>query len=943
LYFARICTKIPEFAANRAEIDAICTDCDEQGAPVERIRSILAVLVLCAAFPLQVIAADDGVATQVNIPYEMFSLDNGLTVIVHTDHSTPTVFVGMWYAVGSKDEPEGKSGFAHLFEHLMFQGTENRDGEYFSPFTDAGATGMNGTTSEDRTNYFATVPTGALDMALWMESDRMSYLLGAVTQEALDEQRGVVQNEKRQGENRPYAKMNDRIRAGLYPVDHPYRHSIIGSMEDLDNASLEDVHEWFRTYYGASNVVLVLAGDIDLETAKDKVTQYFSEAPAGVPLVHPKQWIPNLTENRKESMYDRVGQTRISRVWALPGLNDRDTTLMYLVNESLVANKNSPLRKVLVDDLQLATAVRGSAYGRVLSGEYNLTIDLRPGVTPEQVLPIVDEIIAAYLESGPDEQLVENAKLGVNMYMIGALERGSAVGRVLAEGYLYSNNPLYINQELEWLNAAGPEDLRSTANRWLTRGYYELTVLPFPDYGSTEASIDRSAIPGVTADANINFPDIATATLDNGMKLVVATRDTLPIVDVSFRIDAGATASPPEAPGLATFALALMDKGTTKYDAHQLAAAKDEIAMSGQLQAGVEDSSFSYRILHSRLEPSLDIAAEILWNPTYPDDELHKLKQQIAAWLATLEKSPSGAAGSLFERAVYGPDNPLGAVWTPELLEQVDRDMLLAFHGQEIAPDNMTVFMIGNIGIEEATDLVEQSFGKWKARSSSARRPIGEAADSMPRVILVDQPEAPQSMIYAGHAIAPYDPETSTELYVMNGVFGGGFEARINMNLREDKHWSYGMSSQIRQNTSGDQFIAVRGSVQTDKTMESMQEIRREYEEFVTTRPASAEELERVKLNRMRSLPGTFSTNRGFLTSIITSDSFGLPYDYAETRGARIEAVTLDAINDRARSVINPGRLTWVIVGDLAQIEDKVRSLEYGEVEVWDAFGNRVR
>jgi hypothetical protein len=221
---------------------------NKQEPSVERMTRFLATLALCAAFSVTAFAADDEIATQVNIPYETFRLDNGLTVIVHTDHSTPTVFVGMWYGVGSKNEPEGKSGFAHLFEHLMFQGTENREGEYFSPFTDAGATGMNGTTSEDRTNYFATVPTGALDMALWMESDRMSYLLGAVTQEALDEQRGVVQNEKRQGENRPYAKMGDRIRAGVYPVDHPYRHSIIGSMEDLDAASLEDVHEWFDTY-----------------------------------------------------------------------------------------------------------------------------------------------------------------------------------------------------------------------------------------------------------------------------------------------------------------------------------------------------------------------------------------------------------------------------------------------------------------------------------------------------------------------------------------------------------------------------------------------------------------------------------------------------------------------------------------------------------------------
>ena len=450
------------------------------------LRKLRLAVLLFAFMPLA--NADDGIATQVEIPYELFSLDNGLTVIVHTDHSTPTVFVGMWYAVGSKDEPPGKTGFAHLFEHLMFQGTENREGEYFTPFADAGATGMNGTTSNDRTNYYATVPSGALDMALWMESDRMRNMLGAIDQEVLDEQRGVVQNEKRRSETRPYAEMWDRIREGVYPVGHPYRHAIIGSMDDLDAASVDDVHDWFSTHYGASNAILVLAGDVSLEDARTKVTHYFSAVPAGVPLTYPKKWVPQLAENREEVMYDRVGQTRITRVWALPGLNDKDTSLMYLVNDSLAVNKNSPLRKTLVDDLELATSVSAYAYGRVMSGEYSLTIDLRPGVDPRQVMDVVDQTIADYLESGPDAQIVENAKLGVNMSLLGGLETGAAIGRTLAEGLLYSDDPLFINRELEWLNAATPEELRTIARRWLTRGYYQITVLPFPDYTTAERS-----------------------------------------------------------------------------------------------------------------------------------------------------------------------------------------------------------------------------------------------------------------------------------------------------------------------------------------------------------------------------------------------------------------------------------------------------------------------
>ncbi len=903
----------------------------------------LACIAAAALLLLLRVAAAEEVATQVDIAYETFRLDNGLTVIVHSDHSTPTVFVGMWYAVGSKDEPEGKSGFAHLFEHLMFQGTANREGEYFSPFLDAGATGMNGTTSEDRTNYFATVPSGALDMALWMESDRMSYLLGAVTQDALDEQRGVVQNEKRQRENQPYAGMYDRIREGIYPVDHPYRHSIIGSMEDLDAATLEDVHEWFDRYYGASNVVLVLAGDVTLEQAKEKVAHFFGGAPSGEPLTYPQQWVPYLRHDRTEVMYDRVGQIRISRVWALPGLNERDTTLMYLVNETLVGNKNSPLRKKLVDDLKLATRVTGSAFGRVLSGEYHLTIDLREGVSPEEVLPVVDEVIAGYLEQGPDAQILENAKLAIKLLMIGALETTSSIGRILAEGYLYSDDPLFINTELDWLHAATADDVRSTANRWLTRGHYQLTVLPFPNYERKADAVDRTSIPDVSADSEIEFPPIETATLDNGLEIVVAERRGIPIVDITMRVATGATAAPKDAPGLADFVFLLLDKGTKRYDANELAAERDMIAMGGRFQAGLENSTFSYRVMTQYLGRSLELAEEMLRRPTFPDEELEKLKNRISGWLATLARAPSRAASSLFERAVYGPDGAMGAVWTPEYLAQVDRDKLAGFHRREIAPDNMTLYMIGDIDIDTAVAAAERAFGDWRAEHRSASRAIGAATAGGARVILVDQPDAESSTIVAGHAVPPFDASTSTELSILNRVFGGGFESRLNLNLREDKGWSYGYRSSIRSNASGDQLLAMSGQVQTDKTAAAMQEIRREFTDFTGDRPASDVEVERIKINRIRSLPGSFATNRGFLSSIVASDSYGLPFDYAEERGERIAAVSADGVARRAREEMDAERLTWVIVGDLAKIEDEVRALGYGTVEVWDAFGNRLR
>ena len=907
------------------------------------LYSKLKLAVVLAALLIANVSRGEELATQVEIPYEIFTLDNGLTTIVHTDHSVPTVFVGMWYGVGSKDEPVGKTGFAHLFEHLMFQGTENRDGEYFSPFTDAGATGMNGTTAEDRTNYFATVPSGAIDMALWMESDRMTYLLGAVTQEALDEQRGVVKNEKRQGETRPYALMYDKIREGIYPVGHPYRHSIIGSMEDLDAASLEDVHEWFNTYYGASNVVLVLAGDIDIETAREKVAYYFGEAPAGVPLSHPQEWVPELSQNRYEIMYDEVGQVRISRVWPLPSLNRKDTSLFYLIGDSLGNNKNSPLRRRLVDELQLATAVSTRGYGKVLSGEFIVTVDLRDGVDPDEVMAVVDEVIAEYLEHGPDAQILENAKLSVNMFMLGALETSASIGRLLAEGFLYSDDPLFINQELEWFNATTTEELREIANRWLSKGFYELTVLPFPEYQVAETKADRSKIPDVTAVTTINFPDVEEAFLDNGLRLVVARRGAVPLVDVTIQIGTGATAEPADAPGIATFMFNQMDKGTKRFDANELAAAKDKIGMDGAPSAGAENSSFTWRILESNLQESLELSAEILRNPTFPDEELEKFKARVSAYLATLARAPSQAAGSLFSRAIYGADNPMGGVWTPELSAGIDRQKLEAFHAQEIAPDNMTIYMIGDIDLDTARDAVERAFGGWQDKSKSARAAVGNALDRRARVILIDHPGSPSSTIYAGQPVAPYDPETSTEIFVMNRVIGGGFESRLNMNLREDKGWSYGYRSSVSQNTSGDQYFYTSGQVQADKTAPAIEEVLKELRAYIDSEPARETEVERIKLNRSRSLPGSYSTNRGFLSSMVVSESFGLPHDYAERAAERVDAVTTDGVNARARSMLDPDNLVWLVVGDLTQIEDSVRALELGDLEVWDAFGNRLR
>lgn len=909
------------------------------------LSSVLAIgLVLPASLP--VFAADSNdLVKQINIEYEQFTLDNGLTVLVYPDHAVPTVYVAMFYGVGAKDEPAGKTGFAHLFEHLMFQGTENREGEYFAPFSLAGATGMNGTTNQDRTNYYATVPTGALDMALWMESDRMSYLLGAVTQDALDEQRDVVKNEKRQRDNTPYSMVYERVLAGLFPVGHPYHHTTIGSMEDLDGASLEDVHAWFKKYYGGTNTYLVLAGDITVEQAKEKTAFYFSEAPAGDPLVKAEKWVPMLDAEKREKAYDRVAQTKLVRAWVSPDVNDPDASLFYLMNQTLAGNKNSPLYKKLVDDLKLATDVSGRAMAQILSGLYMLSIDLVPGADPEQIWNIVDETIAEYVSNGPDSDILAAGKLGVNKWMISSMESKSAIGRQLISGALFNNDPLYFKKELQWMNAATEADMQRIASDWLSRNHYQLEVHPFPEVASGEPQADRSVIPSVGEVGGVQFPDIQETTLKNGLRLVVAERNAVPLVNVRIVSNAGRTTTGKvEDSVLGEASWFLRDKGTELYkDASELATAQDAIAMSTSLAPGDENSTLGYSILTSYVDESLAIARELLVNPTYPQEELAKFRTQAEAFLANREKNPGRSAGSYYNRAVWGEDKAIASIWTAEHLEQLTPENLEAFNRANVGPSNTTVYMVGDINLEDAEKAVNKAFGKWKSKSDPQPVAIGEALPPKARVILVDQPGSVQANIRAGHKIAPYNPEDFTELAVMNGVFGGSFEARINMNLREDKGWSYGMRSGIAQNSSGDMVLTVSGSVQIDKAAESMQEILKEYQGIVSTRPGTPAEFDREILNRTRSIPGRYETSRGFLGSMVSADTNGLPMDYAEDQGERLAALTLEGVNARAEETIHPDQVTWVVVGDLSQMEESIRALNFGEVEIWDHNGNKIR
>jgi zinc protease len=452
----------------------------------------------------------------IDIPYQKFSLPNGLTMILHEDHKAPIIAVNVWYHVGSKNEKAGKTGFAHLFEHLMFGGSEHFQGRYIEALERVGATDLNGTTNEDRTNYFENVPTSAFEYALFAESDRMGHFYNTINQEVLDLQRGVVENEKRQGENQPYAVADELITKATYPSHHPYSHTVIGSINDLNAASIDDVKEWFKTYYTPSNAVLVIAGYIDSQQARDKVIRYFGDIPPGPPVAHQRSWIAKMEGVHRETVKDRVPLSRIYKVWNVPEYGSADATYLSLVSSILSSGKSSRLYKRLVYDDQIATNVNAFLDQREIGSQFAIVATAKPGQNIEDVESAVDQELARFLREGPTDEELERARFQFLASFVRGLERIGGFGGksdILARSETFQGSPDGYKQILSHLKAATREDVKRSASAWLGDGVYVLDVLPYPALKSDQTSVDRSRMPELLPSAVPGFPRLFRTTL----------------------------------------------------------------------------------------------------------------------------------------------------------------------------------------------------------------------------------------------------------------------------------------------------------------------------------------------------------------------------------------------------------------------------------------------
>ncbi len=902
------------------------------------IKRFIAPLLVLFALPLY--------AADVDIPFERFRLDNGLRVVVHEDRKAPIVAVGVWYHVGSKDEKPGKTGFAHLFEHIMFNGSENFDDEYFKPFEEVGATGQNGTTWFDRTNYFQNVPTPALEMALWMESDRMGHLLGAVTQEKLDNQRGVVQNEKRQGDNQPYGLVRYRELEGLFPEGHPYRWSTIGSLEDLDAATLDDVKDWFREQYGAANTVLVLAGDINAAEARPLVEKYFGNIDAGPPLAKRTRFVPEKSSITRERMYDRVPQARIYRAWVVPGRTTETRAQLDLAAAVLGSGKNSRMYKALVYDAQVATNVSVGVQAHELASIFRITATLKPGGDVNEVNAMIDEILAEYLENGPDEDELDRARTKINAAFIRGVEQvGGFSGKasVLAQGELYAGDPGFYRTRLDWLTSMESDEVLSASRTWLDKPYHQIDVLPYPNYTTTGVEADRSALPVVGTTPDLVFPEIQRDELRNGIQVVLAERRTVPVVNIAMQFDAGYAADASGGKlGASSFALAMMDEGTAKRSALEISAEAESLGAQISTGSNLDVSTISLSAITDQLEPSLELYADVVRNPAFDQQEIERLRQRVLAGIEQEKNQPVGVALRTLPPIMYGDDHAYGIPFTgsgtSESVASLTRDDLAGFHETWIRPDNATVFVVGDVTMDEIKPMLEKQFGNWRAPRTPVPTKNIAAVDlpEAPQVYLIDKPGAPQSLILAGHVAPPEGVENNIAIETMNNVLGGQFTARVNMNLREDKGWAYGAYT-LMFPARGQRPFLVYAPVQTDRTVDSIDELMLELNGYLDDRPATQDELDRNVKNSVRSLPGQFETGGAVLGAMLSNQRFGRSDDYVPSLKERYESLEVGDLTEAADDVIKPRAMTWLIVGDLSKIEQPIRDMNLGEVSIISA------
>ena len=869
----------------------------------------------------------------VSISYEKFTLPNGLDVILHEDHSLPVAAVNVWYHVGSKNEEPGRTGFAHLFEHVMFEGSKHHKGSFFDPLQKVGAN-LNGSTTPDRTNYWENVPSNYLELALWLESDRMGFLLDALDQKAFDIQRDVVKNERRQSyENRPYGMAYLALQPTVFPAPHPYNWPTIGSQEDLDAAELDDIKNFFRKFYAPSNASIAIAGDIDPDGTRRLVERYFGDLPPGPPINRIHRMDSELSGEASLVLRDRVQLPRLYLVWpTAPAFDDEDPALEVL-SAILGDGKSSRLYRSLVYERRIARDVSVYHYGQEIAGEFFVQVTANAGQSLEAIEAIVREELESLRQSGPGDHELQRAKNRIESQHVRQLERvGGFGGRADQLNYYntYTGDPSGINTDLDRYLAVTADDVRRVASASLGENMVRLTVLPEEQLTAESTALDRTAMPDAAPSPSFSPPVPTRATLSNGMKVVIVEKPGLPVVAQGLLLQAGGITDPADKPGVASLTAAMLTEGTAARTSRQISDEMEFLGSQLRASASREFASLSTETLTAHWQRALEIMADVVQNPTFPADEFDRVRNERLTDLSRIADSPQAIAGRASQALLFGAGTRYGhpLSGTETAVKAFTRDDLAAHHAANYSPEGTTLMLVGDITRDAAIEQAEAAFGGWQpgATSDSDGDADSTPDDGTTTIYLADKPGAPQSVIRAGYLTVPRHHPDYLALNLLNYILGGQFSARLNMNLRQDKGYSYGYMSSIEWLT-GPSALSAGGSVQTEVTKESVAETVKEFEEIRSARPVTDEEFTDAVNGILRGLPNQFETHGQVLNQLVRLVAFDLPDDYFSNYAAEVANLTLEDIHRVAEEHIKAGALKIVVAGDAESIEPSLREL----------------
>ena len=919
--------------------------------------SLVVVFSLSTAFTF----AQKGNALLPPINYKEYKLKNGLTVVMHQDRSTPIVGVNLWYHVGSKNEAPGRTGFAHLFEHMMFQGSKN----YVDGWRGVDELGgnVNGTTDQDRTFYYEVIPSNYLERVLYLEADRMGNLLDAMSQEKLDNQRDVVKNERRfRVDNVPYGNAFERIGEIMYPENHPYHHSVIGSMEDLSAASLDDVKSFFRQYYVPNNAVLALAGDFDEAQARAWIEKYFGPLSSGGAITRPNTPEPKLSAEIRKT-YDEPGipLPRLTLVWHSVPQYAPDEAPLDMLSSILSTGRGSRLQSDLVYGKELAQQIFANNGTSEIAGLFQITALAK---RPDQSLADVEKEINAELERIKKEPpTAEEMQRALNIRESGAifgLQTVVGKGAQLASYAGFLNKPNYFQQDIDRYRKVTPADVQRVANQYLTANRLVMSYIPAkgavkksdPEVNkpaSTESkkkdealiAKQDAALPKPGPDPKFTLPGIEKTKLSNGLNVWIVRQTELPIVSMNLVINAGGVLDPAEHSGVAAMTSNMLNQGTKTRSAVEIANSLQSIGASVNPGLSWDASNVSMQTLTKNFDPALDIFADVVMNPTFPAKELETIRRRALVNFLQRKSSPTAVAGVVYDKVLYG-DQPYGRqlIGDERTVKTMSRDDLVSFYNSYYRPNNSTLIVVGDVQKATLMPKLEKAFAGWKEAEVPAIKIATMSMAAKPGIYLVDKPGAAQSSVTIGQVGIDRSNPDYYAVQVMNSILGGGSTARLFMNLREDKGYTYGAYSRFAPRRAAGPFSA-SGEIQTVSTKEAVQEFLKELNGIRGPRPVTPAELEVNKQALIRRFPSGFETDGQISGQLSNLVIYGLPDTYFNDYIAKVNAVSLDDVKRVANKYLTPDNMAIVIVGDRSVIEPGLKELNL-PITMLDTEGNAI-